>query len=88
MDSIDIEKLIAEVFDHPILYDQSLKAYKDNNRKNNVWKKIALSLDATGTYFVSNNKAANMRIAVYPLTLTYGKWQEMWNNNPFPFTAK
>jgi hypothetical protein len=37
---------------------------------------------------VSNNKAANMRIAVYPLKLTYGKWQEMWNNNPFPFTAK
>jgi len=29
MYSMNVEKLIAEVFNHPILYDQSLSAYKD-----------------------------------------------------------
>jgi len=57
---MDVEKLIAEVFDHPILYDQSLSAYKYNERKNNVWKKIALSLDASVRRLtVLHNKADN-----------------------------
>ena len=48
MDSMDVEKLIAKVFEHPVLYDQSLSSYKDNEGKNNVLKKIASSLDASG----------------------------------------
>jgi len=33
MDSTDVEKLIAEVFDHPIMYYQSLSAHKDKERE-------------------------------------------------------
>ena len=33
---MDCEKLISYVFEHKILYDQSLPEYKDNDRKHNV----------------------------------------------------
>lgn len=48
MEGIDCEKLISEVFKHPILYDQSLSGYRDNDRKNNVWTEISASLDCNG----------------------------------------
>jgi len=40
MDSIDVEKLIAEVFDHAILYNQSLSAYKIMNEKTKCGRKL------------------------------------------------
>ena len=55
MESLDTEKLISEIQSHPILYDQSSSSYKDNDRKNNVWRILAESLDSNGMYVSKSN---------------------------------
>ena len=47
---IDCEKLMSEVVKHPILYNQSLAEYKDNDRKTAVWTAIAATLECSGIY--------------------------------------
>jgi hypothetical protein len=38
------ERLIDVVRDHPVLYDPTIKNYKDAMVRNNVWKKISKEL--------------------------------------------
>ena len=53
---MDCEKLISYVFEHKILYDQSLPEYKDNDRKHNVWKTIAVNMECGGMFGLYVNK--------------------------------
>lgn len=38
------EMLASAVENLPILYDKSLKEFKDNNKKKNAWQKVAQQL--------------------------------------------
>lgn len=44
------EQLILEVFEHPEIYDQSHKYYKDNGRKDNIWIGIGAKLSMKGNF--------------------------------------
>ena len=39
---VDIDEILAEaVYSFPVLYNKSLKEFKDNQMKDNAWKKVA-----------------------------------------------
>ena len=39
---VDIDKILAEaICSFPVLYNKSLKEFKDNQMKDNAWKKVA-----------------------------------------------
>ena len=52
MESINSEKLINEVAKHPILYNLSNPGYRDNDRKNNVWRLLAAEFNCSGNLSV------------------------------------
>jgi len=45
---INCERLIAAVQKNPILYNVSSSGYRDNDRKKNVWKLLAVHFDCSG----------------------------------------
>ena len=48
MSSDLIERLIIEIEKHPSIYDKSLSEYKDVDKKEDIWKKIAGKLSIGG----------------------------------------
>lgn len=47
------EEIISEIEKNPILYDKSLKGYKDVDKKKDVWKAIAKRVGLTGWYLTN-----------------------------------
>ena len=46
------EQLIVCVSAHPILYNTSLFDYRDVNKKNDAWRRVAEVVGVPGVYFV------------------------------------
>lgn len=44
----ECEKLIELIRQHPPIYNAQLDSYKDENLKDNIWTKIAESINKTG----------------------------------------
>lgn len=42
------EKIIAFVKEHKVLYDKSMRAYKNNNNRNKLWAQLASEIDMDG----------------------------------------
>ena len=43
-DNVTDEELMNEVQHYPVLYDKSMRDYKDLRKKQNAWKEIAKTL--------------------------------------------
>ena len=52
------EKLIACVAAYPVLYDTSLYLYRDINKKNETWRRVA-DVGAPGVFFVLLNSVSH-----------------------------
>ena len=52
---VDEEELAEAVRTHPILYDKSIKEFKDQKKKENAWKKVAVLKYWTHPLFSSSN---------------------------------
>ena len=52
------EKLIICVAVYPVLYDMSLYLYKDINKKNEAWHRVADIVGAPGGFFVLSNSVS------------------------------
>jgi len=46
---LDIHKFIETVRNHPCLYDLTSVGYRDQDRKQNVWKSVAAECACSGT---------------------------------------
>ena len=55
------EKLIACVAAYPVLYDTSLYLYKDINKKNEAWRRVADVVGAPGVFFVLFQSLVTLR---------------------------
>ena len=40
----DIEHMILEIRNRPIIWDSSMNEYKNKNRKNNAWEEVCMAL--------------------------------------------
>ena len=59
--TMDVEKLVHKIERYPVLWDPQHPNYKDNNKKNGLWKKIGTDLQ----YAISdaeNKRRQNARI--------------------------
>ena len=50
-----MEKIIVAVAAYPVLYDTSLYSYRNVNKKNDAWRKVAEAVGDPGGYFVLSN---------------------------------
>lgn len=77
---MDEEKLITEVKNHSMIYDNSHRFYKDNYKKEKAWKDIAEAMGVDGKSRKWQTNAGKMLfVHVAIIAYSYTTWKPFKN---------
>lgn len=77
---MDEEKLITEVKNHSMIYDNSHRFYKDNYKKEKAWKDIAEAVGVDGKSLKWQTNASKLLfVHVTLIAYSYTTWKPFKN---------